>query len=87
MEDLVIELVVPSVKFRVGEDTSLHQEVGEVRSLLQMTEDVWQCVLEGSLDHDSVLFSKNLVPYPTSWVDRLLSDSLDLLQDLLTFGL
>ena len=48
LEDLVIELVVPSVKFRVGEDTSLHQEVGEVRSLLQMTEDVWQCVLEGA---------------------------------------
>ena len=86
VEDPIIELVVPSVKVRVGEDASLHQVVGEVRSLLQMTVDVWQCVLEGSCDHDSVLFSENLVPNPASREDRLLSDSLDLFQDLPTFS-
>ena len=40
-EDLVIELVVLSVKVRVGEDASLHQKIGEVWSLLQMTKDIW----------------------------------------------
>ena len=40
-EDLVIELVVLSVKVRVGEDASLHQKICEVWSLLQMTKDIW----------------------------------------------
>ena len=41
LEDPVVERVVLPVEVGVGEDASLHQVVGEVRSLLQMTVDVW----------------------------------------------
>ena len=42
IENLIIELVMLSVKLRVGEDASLHQIVCKESSLLQMMEDVWE---------------------------------------------
>ena len=86
-KDLVIELMVLSIKIRVGEYASLHQIICEVWSLLQMKKDVGQRVFKSSSDHDSVLFSEDLVSNTTRRKDRLLSNSSDLSQDLPTFGM